>query len=58
VLVSPKERGCVFEVNTHPTGLDIDDMHCRTAKARSFDGRMFTVGLGAIGFSVDPARRG
>ncbi len=63
VMHAAKERGCFLEVNAHPARLDLDDVHCRAAKelglkiAISTDAHS-TVGLGAMRFGVDQARRG
>jgi DNA polymerase (family 10) len=63
VLAGAKERGCFVELNAHPSRLDLDDVHCRMAKdlglkvAISTDAHS-TVGLGAMRFGVDQARRG
>jgi DNA polymerase (family 10) len=63
VLEGAKERGCFLEVNAHPSRLDLDDVHCRAAKtlgikvAISTDAHS-TVGLGAMRYGVDQARRG
>lgn len=63
VMIAAKERGCFLEVNAHPARLDLDDVHCRAAKelglkvAISTDAHS-TVGLGAMRFGVDQARRG
>jgi DNA polymerase (family 10) len=63
VLAGAKERGCFVELNAHPRRLDLDDVHCRMAKdlglkvAISTDAHS-TVGLGAMRFGVDQARRG
>jgi DNA polymerase (family 10) len=63
VLLGAKERGCFVEVNAHPSRLDLDDLHCRMVKdlglkvAISTDAHS-TVGLNAMRFGVDQARRG
>ena len=63
VMLAAKERGCFLEVNGHPSRLDLDDVHCRAAKqmglrlAISTDAHS-TVGLSAMRFGVDQARRG
>jgi DNA polymerase (family 10) len=62
-MVAAKERGCFLEINGHPSRLDLDDVHCRAAKemglklAISTDAHS-TVGLNAMRFGVDQARRG
>jgi DNA polymerase (family 10) len=63
LLEGANARGCFVEVNAHPSRLDLDDTHCRAAKALglrvaiSTDAHS-TVGLGAMRFGVDQARRG
>ena len=63
VMEAAKQRGCFLEVNAHPARLDLDDVHCRAAKdiglklAISTDAHS-TLGLAAIRFGVDQARRG
>ena len=63
IIEGAKARGCFLEVNAHPSRLDLDDVHCRAAKtlgvkvAISTDAHS-TVGLGAMRYGVDQARRG
>ncbi len=63
LLAAAKERGCFLELNAHPSRLDLDDIHCRAAKdiglkvAIGTDAHS-TVGLSAMRFGVDQARRG
>jgi DNA polymerase (family 10) len=63
VMQAAKKRGCFLEVNGHPSRLDLDDVHCRAAKemglklAITTDAHS-TVGLSAMRFGVDQARRG
>jgi DNA polymerase (family 10) len=63
VMRAAKERGCFLEVNGHPSRLDLDDVHCRAAKemglklAITTDAHS-TVGMSAMRFGVDQARRG
>jgi DNA polymerase (family 10) len=63
ILEGAKARGCFLEVNAHPSRLDLDDVHCRAAKelglkvAISTDSHS-TIGLGAMRYGVDQARRG
>ena len=63
MLAGARERGCFVELNAHPSRLDLDDVHCRMAKemgirvAISTDAHS-TMGLGAMRFGVDQARRG
>ncbi len=63
VLEGAKARGCFVEVNAHPSRLDLDDVHCRAAKALGLRVSIgadahSTVGLRAMRFGVDQARRG
>jgi len=63
VMRAAKDRGCFLEINGHPSRLDLDDVHSRAAKemglklAISTDAHS-TVGLGAMRYGVDQARRG
>jgi DNA polymerase (family 10) len=63
VMLAAKERGCFLEINAHPSRLDLDDVHARAAKemglklAISTDAHS-TVGLNAMRYGVDQARRG
>jgi DNA polymerase (family 10) len=63
LLAAAKERGCFLELNAHPSRLDLDDIHCRAAKdiglkvAIGTDAHS-TVGLSAMRFGIDQARRG
>ena len=63
VMEAAKERGCFLEINSHPSRLDLDDVHSRAAKgmglkvAISTDAHS-TIGLNAMRFGVDQARRG
>ena len=52
-----------MEVNAHPSRLDLDDVHCRAAKALGLKVSIATdahstIGLGAMRYGVDQARRG
>lgn len=63
LIVAAKERGCFLELNGHPSRLDLDDIHCRAAKALGLKVAIgtdahSTVGLSAMRFGVDQARRG
>ncbi|MDP1731627.1 MAG: PHP domain-containing protein, partial [Devosia sp.] len=63
VMLAAKERGCFLEVNGHPSRLDLDDVHCRAAKQMSLKLAISTdahstIGLSAMRFGVDQARRG
>lgn len=63
VMKGALERGCFLELNAHPSRLDLDDVHCRAAKAIglkvaiSSDAHS-TLGLANIRYGVDQARRG
>jgi DNA polymerase (family 10) len=63
VMEGAKERGCFLELNSHPSRLDLDDIHCKQAKemgvklSLSTDAHS-TVGLGAMRFGIGQARRG
>jgi len=63
LLEGAKARGCFMELNAHPSRLDLDDVHCRAAKAIGLKVAISTdahstVGLGAMRYGVDQARRG
>ena len=63
LIAAAKARGCFLELNGHPSRLDLDDVHCRAAKAQGLKTPIgtdahSTVGLGAMRFGVDQARRG
>lgn len=32
LILAAKERGCILELNAQPSRLDLNDLHCRTAK--------------------------
>jgi DNA polymerase (family 10) len=56
-------RGCFLELNAHPSRLDLDDINCRSAKAHGVKIALgtdahSTLGLGAMRYGVDQARRG
>jgi DNA polymerase (family 10) len=63
LMEAAKARGCFLELNGHPSRLDLDDIHCRAAKelglkvAIGTDAHS-TIGLGAMRYGVDQARRG
>jgi DNA polymerase (family 10) len=63
VMRAAVERGCVLELNAHPDRLDLDDVHCRTAKelglkvALSTDAHS-TNDLDLVRFGIGQARRG
>lgn len=63
VMAAAKERGCFLEINGHPSRLDLNDVHCRAAKQMGLKLSIgtdahSTVGLSAMRFGVDQARRG
>lgn len=63
VMRAAKERGCFLELNGHPSRLDLDDVHCRAAKEMDLKLSIgtdahSTVGLSAMRFGIDQARRG
>jgi DNA polymerase (family 10) len=63
LIAAAKARGCFLEVNAHPSRLDLDDIHCRAAKAHGLKVAIgtdahSTIGLSAMRFGVDQARRG
>jgi DNA polymerase (family 10) len=63
VMEAAKDRGCALELNAHPSRLDLDDIHCRAAKAMGLKISLgsdahSSVGLSAMRFGVDQARRG
>lgn len=63
VMKGALDRGCFLELNAHPSRLDLDDVHCRAARALglklalSSDAHS-TLGLANIRYGVDQARRG
>jgi DNA polymerase (family 10) len=63
VMEAARERGCVLELNAHPSRLDLDDVHCKMAKemgvrvAISTDAHRAS-DLDLMRFGVDQARRG
>jgi len=63
VMKAALERGCFLELNAHPDRLDLDDVHCQTAKrmglkiAISTDAHS-TDDLALMRFGVGQARRG
>jgi DNA polymerase (family 10) len=63
LMQAAKARGCFLELNGHPGRLDLDDLHCRAAKQMGLKMAIgtdahSTVGLGAMRYGVDQARRG
>jgi DNA polymerase (family 10) len=63
VMEAARERGCVLELNAHPSRLDLDDVHCKMAKemgvrvAVSTDAHRAS-DLDLMRFGIDQARRG
>jgi len=63
VMDAALERGCFFELNAQPQRLDLDDVHCRMAKAKglkiaiSSDAHSASQ-LGFLRYGVAQARRG
>jgi len=63
VMRGAKERGCYLELNSHPSRLDIDDVHCKLAKdlgvlvSIGTDAHS-TMGLAAMRYGIGQARRG
>lgn len=63
VLLAAKQKGCFLEVNAHPSRLDLDDSHCHAARSLGVKVSIgtdahSTVGLSAMRYGVDQARRG
>lgn len=62
VVEGAKERGVALELNSHPSRLDLDDVHCKLAKEAgvklviSTDAHS-TFGLDAMRFGIGQARR-
>lgn len=63
VMKKAKEVGCILELNSHPSRLDLHDIHCKMAKemgikiAISTDSHN-TGGYDAISYGIGQARRG
>jgi len=63
ILAAARDLGCVLELNAHPSRLDLNDVHCKTAKesgvriAISTDAHSVD-GLDHMRFGVGQARRG
>ncbi len=63
VMRAAKERGCYLELNAHPDRLDLDDVHCQTAREA---GLKVAIGTDAhrvddlryMRFGIGQARRG
>ena len=63
VMRAAVERGCFLELNAHPDRLDLDDVHCQTAKAMGLKIALSTDAhstddLALMRFGVGQARRG
>ena len=63
VMRGTLERGCFLEVNAQPNRLDLDDSHCRLAKATGLKLAISSdacapAELAFLRFAVDQARRG
>lgn len=63
VMKKAKETGCILELNSHPSRLDLDDIHCKMAKdmgikiAISTDSHSIN-GYDNISYGIGQARRG
>lgn len=63
VMKKAKEIGCILELNSHPSRLDLNDIHCKMAKdmgikiAISTDSHS-TGGYDTISYGIGQARRG
>lgn len=63
IMQEAKERGCHLEINSQPSRLDLNDMHCKAAKELGLKFSIATdahstAGLDNIRFGIDQARRG
>lgn len=63
VMRGAKERGCFLELNSHPARLDLDDVHCKSAKEMGIlvsigTDAHSTMGLDAMRYGIGQARRG
>jgi len=63
VMRAAVERGCFLELNAHPDRLDLDDVHCQTAKAMGLKIALSTDAhstddLALMRFGIGQARRG
>ncbi|UGB39582.1 DNA polymerase/3'-5' exonuclease PolX [Frateuria soli] len=63
VVRHARERGCFLEANAHPDRLDLDDVHCRLAKAAGVPLAIGSdahdiAGFAALRFGIGQARRG
>lgn len=63
IMDKAKENGCILELNSHPSRLDLNDIHCKMAKdkgikiAISTDSHSIS-GFENISYGIDQARRG
>lgn len=63
IMDKAKENGCILELNSHPSRLDLNDIHCKMAKdkgikiAISTDSHSIS-GFDNISYGIDQARRG
>ncbi len=63
VIRAAKERGCILELNAQPSRLDLNDIHCKTAKemdakiAISNDAHS-TSGFALMQYGIYQGRRG
>lgn len=63
ILKKAKETGCILELNSHPSRLDLNDIHCKMAKdmgikiAISTDSHSIN-GYDYISYGIGQARRG
>ncbi|HEX5380045.1 MAG TPA: DNA polymerase/3'-5' exonuclease PolX [Phenylobacterium sp.] len=63
VMAAARARGCLMEINAHPSRLDLDDVQARAAKEMGLKVAIgsdahSTPGLSAMRHGVDQARRG
>ncbi len=63
IMAAALERGCFLELNAHPDRLDLNDAHCRMAKAMGLKVAISTdahsvLGLNNMRFGIYQARRG
>lgn len=63
IMDKAKANGCILELNSHPSRLDLNDIHCKMAKdkgikiAISTDSHSIS-GFDYISYGIDQARRG
>jgi DNA polymerase (family 10) len=63
LIEAAKSRGCFLQCNAQPSRLDLDDVHCRAAKAAGVKVAIGSearsaAGLDALRYGLDQARRG